>query len=94
MSGQDATQDAHELVDLIKAPAPAIAEMLMSMLRSNGITAHVDGRLLQDEWAMTQKVLGQAGVTVQVPRGQLDEARAILDEARKAGEAMSDDETP
>lgn len=77
-----------ELVELIKAPVPAIAEMLMSMLQANGIPAHVDGRLLQDEWAMAQKALGQAGVTVEVPASRLDEARAVLAEARRAGEAM------
>src|SRR2546426_993200 len=54
------------------------------ILRAAGIPAYVSGSLLQDGWAMSQKLMGLLAVDVQVPRGRLDEARKVLEEAHKA----------
>lgn len=72
------TNEDFDLVDLIVAPNPPIAEMILSMLRTEDIVAHVNGRYLQDEWAIAQMVLGRTGVTVQVAAKDLERARDVL----------------
>ncbi len=72
------THDDFDLVELLVAPNPVIAEMILSMLRAEDIPAHVNGRYLQDEWAIAQMVLGRTGVTVQVAAKDLERARDVL----------------
>jgi hypothetical protein len=81
-----------ELVHLETAPSPPIAEMLLEMLQDRGIPAYVNGRLLQDEWAISQILLGRVGVSIQVPRKHLEAAKKILAEAREAGREMETEE--
>ncbi len=83
-----------DMVDLLKVPSVAIAESLASMLESEGIKTYVAGRHLQDEWAMAMKALGNVGKTIQVARRDLEAAQRILDEARAAGDALSESEVP
>ena len=83
-----------EFVDLEHAPSAPIARMLVEMLRDEGIAAYVDGTYLQDEWAITQILLKQVNITVQVPRADHDRARRILDEARASGRLLEEDPPP
>ena len=69
-----------ELVELLTAPDPAIAEMLLGILRNHSIPALLEGQNLQDEFAVSQALMGQSGVTIRVPRNRLDEAKKVLDE--------------
>jgi len=45
----------------------------------------VKGRFLQDEWAISQTILGSSGVVVQVPREELSRARETLARFRDRG---------
>jgi hypothetical protein len=75
--------DDLELVDLETASTPMMADLLLGLLKTAGIPAYVGGRYLQDEWAISQIVLGRVGVKVQVPRKHLEEAREVLAEAKR-----------
>jgi len=69
------------------------AELLVGILESAGIPAFVDGRFLQDEFAMPKKMLGlDHGVKVRVRKEQLEEAKMVLEMARKSGERLEDDD--
>ena len=67
------------------ARTPLAAELIVAILRAEGIPAYVDGSLLQDEFAVSQRVMGLGGVKIQVPRERLEEARKALEAAREAG---------
>ena len=56
--------DDSDIVVLERAPSPIIAGMIVQALRSAGIHAYVEGSLLLDEFAITQKVLGLNAVTI------------------------------
>jgi hypothetical protein len=77
-----------EIVDLETAPSPIIAAMIVQALKSAGIPAFVNGGLLQDEFAITQKLLGLNEVTIQVRKDQLEEAKKIREMMREAGEDL------
>ncbi len=76
------------------------AELLAGILESEGIPAFVDGRFLQDEFAMPKKMLGlDHGVRVRVRKEHLEEAKKILELARESGKSLDEgdgegDETP
>lgn len=89
--------DSVETVVVKKARNVFEAELLASILESEGIPAFVDGRFLQDEFAMPKKMLGLGhGVQVRVRKEQLEEAKKILEMARESGKSLeeTDDETP
>ena len=88
--------DAVETAVVKKARNALEAELLASILESEGIPAFVDGRYLQDEFAMPKKILGfDYFVKVRVRKEHLEEARRILELARESGKAMEEaDETP
>lgn len=81
-------QDPDDFVFLTHAKSPLMARMLVSLLESEGIIAIAPGTDLKDEWASVLQVTGQIGCEVQVPAGKLDEARAILQAAKEAGEDL------
>ena len=64
------------------------------LLRAAGITTYVGGLLLQDEFAVSQRMLGLEGVRVEVPVDKLARARAVIAEARAVGDELSQDEDP
>ena len=82
--------DDIEIVDLETAPSPIIAGMIVQALRSAGIPAFVNGSLLQDEFAITQKVLGLNEVKIQVRKDQLEEAKEVRAMMREAGETLDE----
>ena len=77
-----------EIVDLETAPSPIIAGMIVQALRSAGIPAFVNGGMLQDEFAITQKLLGLNEVTIQVRKDQLEDAKKIREMMHEAGKDL------
>ena len=72
------------------ADSTAEAQVVAALLRAAGIPLYMDGRLLQDEFAISQAVTGGVGRQIMVPESRLEEARAVIAEARKQGESMED----
>ncbi len=68
------------------------AQLIAAILRGNGITAIVEGSSLMDEWAVSQRIMGQIGVQVKVPSGSLEKAQEVLAKAKESGEEMSREE--
>jgi hypothetical protein len=67
-----------EAVFLERAPSPTVAGLWVSMLEAAGIMAYVPGTYLADDWAISQRVMGNLGADVFVPRSRLAEARSII----------------
>jgi putative signal transducing protein len=80
-----------DIVVIARAKTPMQAQLIVSILRAEGIPAYVGGALLQDEFAMSQALLGMSGTTIEVPRDCADEARRVLAEARASGGSLGDD---
>ena len=70
---------------------PVIAEMLANTLMECGIPAFVEGSVLQDPYAVTQRALGNLAIQVIVPEKYAAEARGILDNLRSARHALESD---
>jgi membrane protease YdiL (CAAX protease family) len=93
------TDDHGEFVLLGRAPNAAIAGLWKSMLEDAGIPAYVPGTNLSDEWAATQRMIGNVGADVFVPRSRLEQAREVVDpegvqEAEEEDDDASEDEEP
>lgn len=83
--------DKPDHVMLIQCQTQFEAMLVVSILAANGIPAHADGLELQDEWAASQKMLGNIGQEVRVPASSLAEAQRILEEAHEAGRRSLED---
>ena len=70
----------------------AIAQLVADLLREAGIPVYVGGSQLQDEWAISQKLMGLLSTEVQVPRDRLEEARGILASVRNSAESPEADD--
>ena len=81
-----------DLVALDRFSSPAIAQLVADLLREAGIPVYVGGSLLQDEWAISQKLMGLLDTEVQVPRDRLEEAREIIASVRNSGEGVGEDD--
>lgn len=79
-----------DLVTLERFSNAAIAQLLAGLLRDAGIPVYIGGSQLQDEWAMSQKMMGLLSTELQVPRDRLDEAREILASVRASAEEAPD----
>lgn len=84
--------DHRDPVVLDLFPNPYIAEAMVTILRDEGVTAYVEGSNLQDEFAASQRAMGNLTTRVFVPEEQLDEARAVLAAARAAGRLNDGDD--
>ncbi len=80
------------LAVVIRASDDQEAQLIAAILRGHGITVFVEGSSLMDEWAVSQRMLGQIGVEVKVPSDSLEKAQEILANARKSGEELSREE--
>ncbi len=74
-----------EPVVLMTAKTPTEAQVVAALLRSKGIAVYVGGRLLQDEFAVSQALMGLVSVEIQVPGDRAAEARRLLEAARREG---------
>ncbi len=79
-----------DIVVVATARTPLEAQLIAGILESEGIPVYVAGSLLQDEFAMSQAVLGLSATRIEVPRERLDDARRVLEEAHHLGELFSD----
>jgi hypothetical protein len=70
---------------LLRARSPAEAQVVAALLRAAGIPFYIEGRLLQDEFALSQALMGLTRARVEVPADRLQEARALLEQARRDG---------
>lgn len=68
------------------------AKVIQALLAGAGIPAVVEGGMLMDEWAVSQRALGSLGVEVKIPASAVDEAESIIVQARAAGAEMGEDE--
>ena len=88
MPGSD--KDPEALGEAMTAESTAEAQVVAALLRAADIPLYMDGRLLQDEFAISQAVTGGVGRQIMVPASRLEEARAVIAAARKQGESMED----
>ena len=73
-------------------PNEFIAEVVVGMLKDEGIAAFVQGENLMDPVSASQKAVGNMTVRVHVAEDRLEEARKVLTAARAAGHIDEDDE--
>jgi hypothetical protein len=88
MPGSD--KDPEALDEVMTADSAGEAQVVAALLRAAGVPLYMDGRLLQDEFAISQAVTGGVGRQIMVPASRLEEARAVIAQARKDGESMED----
>ncbi len=81
-----------DMVKLLTANSPFEAKMIKAVLEGADIPCHVPGQELQDEFAMTQKLLGAVAVDVYVARDSVEDAHRALAEAKEAGESAAEDD--
>ena len=84
-------QDNVELVVVTSVKNTVEAELIVNILEDAGIPAAIDGRYLQDDFAIPQKMLGVEGVKVRVRKQDLAEAQRVLAEVRKSAETLDDE---
>lgn len=82
----------HEFTVLLRARNHLEAELVVGVLKADGILAHVPGGLLADEFAVSQRLLNLNAVDVLVPAARAADARAALERARAAGAAMAQED--
>ncbi|MHC4943253.1 MAG: hypothetical protein ACYTG7_09575 [Planctomycetota bacterium] len=80
-----------DIVVVETARSPAVASVIVQALKFEGIPAYVGGCLLQDEFAISQMVLGLNCVDIQVPRSCLKEAKKILKTMKDAGKLLDEE---
>ncbi|MBI4878326.1 MAG: DUF2007 domain-containing protein [Planctomycetes bacterium] len=68
-----------------------IAQVVVGILKDEGIAAHVLGENLQDGFASSQRILGNLAACVFVEERRIEEARRILAAARAAGHLCDDE---
>jgi hypothetical protein len=78
---------------LLQARTAMEAQVVLALLRGEGITAYVKGAALMDEFAVSQRTMGLQGVMIEVRNEDLDRARRVVEEARQAGREMGEPES-
>lgn len=76
-----------EIVTL-SAHTPFEAQLVATILQDAGIPAYVSGQMLTDPVAISQELMNVAEVEIQVPADRLEEARRLLEDARRAGKLL------
>lgn len=79
-------------VVVMTTPSPPIAHLVAERLIEEGIPAHVPGTALQDEWAISQKIMGLMNAEVRVPADRVADAQAVLEKLKAAG-SLGEDES-
>lgn len=86
--------DEVKAVELIQLPNQFIAEVVVGILKDEGVAAFVQGENLQDEFAASQRLIGNIGTTIFVPEDSLARAQEVLAAAREEGKLEAGDEAP
>jgi hypothetical protein len=71
-----------QIVVFKTARSPLEAELIVGVLRDAGVPAFVEGGLLTDEFAISQRLMNMNAVKIQVPHDRLADAEAALRAAR------------
>ncbi|MEM7260962.1 MAG: DUF2007 domain-containing protein [Planctomycetota bacterium] len=79
--------NASELVLLTTASNTFEAHLLRNVLEASDIPVHVPGQNASDEWGALMR---GTSVRIEVPRGRLEEAKELVDEARAEAAARRD----
>lgn len=83
--------DESQTVVLETFPNEFIAEVVVGILKDEGIAAFVRGANLSDPVASSQRALGNLAVRVFVDERRLEEARKVLTAARAAGHVLEEE---
>jgi len=83
-----------ETLVLLRARTAIEAQVVLALLRGEGLTAFVNGSALMDEFAVSQRLMGLQGVEISVRREDLPRAQQLLDEARQVGQRLGDATEP
>ena len=75
---------------LLRARSPIEAQVVLALLRAEGITAFVNGIALADEFAVSQRAMNLAGVEIEVRALDLERARRLVEDARRTGREAGD----
>jgi len=75
---------------VMSASSAEEAQVVAALLRAADIPVYVGGVQLQDEFAVSQRMLGLQGVAIEVPADQRERAERLIEEARAAGEGDPD----
>ncbi|HEX5012178.1 MAG TPA: DUF2007 domain-containing protein [Planctomycetota bacterium] len=76
---------------LLRARSPIEAQVVLALLRAEGIAAFVNGIALADEFAVSQRAMNLAGVEIEVRAVDLERARRLVEDARRAGREVGDE---
>jgi hypothetical protein len=79
---------------LLRARTGVEAQVVLALLRGEGLTAFVNGSALMDEFAVSQRLMGLQGVEISVRSEDLPRARQLLEEARRIGQQLGDSTLP
>lgn len=80
------------MVTVSTCHGPEEARVVAAVLEANGIPTFIDGQSLQDEFAMSQRLMNLSIIEVQVPASRQEEAQGLLAAAKRVGEAWSEEE--
>ena len=69
--------DAIEVVAKVAA-TPAQAQVLVALLRAEGIPARIEGESLTDEFAASRRLMNLLGVKIMVPAASVVRARELM----------------
>ena len=83
-----------ELSLLVQANTPFEAQVIAGVLHDEGIVAQVEGQLLADEFAVSQRLMNLQGVRIFVRTEDLERAKRALEAAKQAGRAMDEEAEP
>jgi hypothetical protein len=79
---------------LLRARTAIEAQVVLALLRGEGLAAFVNGSALMDEFAVSQRLMGLQGVEISVLREDLPRAQQLLEEARRVGQRLGDSTEP
>ncbi len=82
--------DREQTTPLLKARTRAEAQVVLALLRAEGIEAYVGGEALTDEFAASQRMMGLQGTEIEVHEVDLARAREALAAAKREGRRMED----
>jgi hypothetical protein len=77
---------------LLTARTAAEAQVVLALLRREGIEAYMGGQALTDEFAASQRLLGLQGTEIAVRDEDLLRAQAVLAEAKRKAQASGSDD--
>ena len=75
---------------LLRARTPVEAQVVLALLRAEGIAAYVNGGALTDEFAVSQRLMRLQGAEIEVGEQDFDQAQRVLKEARDQRDLSSE----